>query len=62
MFESTGWILEEPKVPDNTKFDLLVPTVVRPSNDDSAVSSAILFYVIIISKQMYLCFLIIVGS
>ncbi|XP_077288142.1 polyamine-transporting ATPase anne boleyn isoform X2 [Arctopsyche grandis] len=36
MFESTGWILEEPKVPDNTKFDLLVPTVVRPSNDDSA--------------------------
>ncbi|XP_046673122.1 polyamine-transporting ATPase 13A3-like isoform X2 [Homalodisca vitripennis] len=29
MFESTGWILEEPDVSDDTKFDLISPTVVR---------------------------------
>lgn len=37
MFESTGWIMEEPKVPDNTKFDLLVPTVVKSPNNSSDV-------------------------
>lgn len=30
MFESTGWLLEEPDVSDDTKFDLISPTVVRP--------------------------------
>ncbi|KAK3916023.1 putative cation-transporting ATPase 13A3 [Frankliniella fusca] len=30
MFESTGWELEEPDVPDTSKFDLLVPSLVRP--------------------------------
>lgn len=30
MFEATGWILEEPDVDDENKFDLLAPTVVRP--------------------------------
>ncbi|XP_034233916.1 probable cation-transporting ATPase 13A3 [Thrips palmi] len=30
MFESTGWELEEPDVPDTIKFDLLVPSLVRP--------------------------------
>lgn len=30
MFESTGWILEEPDVSDVTKFDLISPTVVKP--------------------------------
>lgn len=30
MFEATGWVLEEPDVEDETKFDLLAPTVVRP--------------------------------
>lgn len=29
MFESTAWILEEPEVSDETKFDLISPTVVR---------------------------------
>ena len=30
MFEATGWQLEEPGETDNTKFDQLVSTVVRP--------------------------------
>lgn len=30
MFECTGWVLEEPEVSDDTKFDLISPTVVRP--------------------------------
>lgn len=30
MFESTGWILEEANVSDDTKYDLLFPTIVRP--------------------------------
>lgn len=30
MFEATGWVLEEPDVDDEEKFDLLAPTVVRP--------------------------------
>ncbi|XP_063707485.1 polyamine-transporting ATPase 13A3 isoform X3 [Culicoides brevitarsis] len=32
MFESTQWILEEPNVSDDTKFDLVFPTIVRPPN------------------------------
>uniref|UniRef100_A0A1B6M8G3 Cation-transporting P-type ATPase C-terminal domain-containing protein n=1 Tax=Graphocephala atropunctata TaxID=36148 RepID=A0A1B6M8G3_9HEMI len=35
MFESTGWILEEPDVSDDTKFDLISPTVVRPPKTSS---------------------------
>ncbi|XP_014218278.1 probable cation-transporting ATPase 13A3 isoform X2 [Copidosoma floridanum] len=35
MFESTGWILEEPNVSDTSKFSMLFPTIVRPP--DSAV-------------------------
>lgn len=34
MFEATGWILEEPEICDNNKFDLLVPTVVKPPNSN----------------------------
>lgn len=30
MFESTKWILEEPEVDDNNKFDMIFPTVVKP--------------------------------
>lgn len=30
MFESTGWILEEPEMSETSQFDLLVPMVVRP--------------------------------
>jgi cation-transporting ATPase 13A3/4/5 len=30
MFESTGWKLEEANVSDDTKYDLLFPTVVKP--------------------------------
>jgi len=33
MFESTGWDFEEPEVPDTVKFDLLVPTIVRPPTE-----------------------------
>ncbi|XP_063370021.1 polyamine-transporting ATPase 13A3 [Cydia amplana] len=31
MFESTGWTLEEPAVPETTNYELLTPTIVRPS-------------------------------
>jgi cation-transporting ATPase 13A3/4/5 len=37
MFESTGWLLEEPNVSDDTKFDLISPTVVRPGGDSSSI-------------------------
>lgn len=30
MFESTKWILEEPEVDDNNKFDMIFPTVLKP--------------------------------
>lgn len=30
MFESTKWIMEEPEVDDNTKFNLIYPTVFKP--------------------------------
>jgi cation-transporting P-type ATPase 13A2 len=33
MFESTGWKLEEANVSDDTKYDLLFPTIVRPPPD-----------------------------
>lgn len=33
MFESTGWVLEEPEVNDSSKYDLLGPSVVRPLED-----------------------------
>lgn len=33
MFESTGWVLEEPEVNDSSKYDLLAPSVVRPVED-----------------------------
>ncbi|XP_014295273.1 polyamine-transporting ATPase 13A3 isoform X2 [Microplitis demolitor] len=35
MFESTGWILEEPEISDTSKYDLLAPTVVKPSDKNS---------------------------
>lgn len=34
MFDSTGWILEEANVSDDTKYDLLFPTIVRPATAD----------------------------
>lgn len=33
MFESTGWKLEEANVSDDTKYDLLFPTVVKPPSN-----------------------------
>lgn len=33
MFESTGWILEEANVADDTKYDLLFPTTIKPPKD-----------------------------
>ncbi|XP_055531150.1 polyamine-transporting ATPase 13A3 [Wyeomyia smithii] len=35
IFESTGWILEEANVSDETKYDLLFPTIVKPPRGDS---------------------------
>ncbi|CAG2116635.1 unnamed protein product, partial [Medioppia subpectinata] len=37
MFESTKWTLEEPEVNDSNKFDLLAPTIVKPSIDSRKV-------------------------
>ncbi|CAH2099177.1 unnamed protein product [Euphydryas editha] len=30
MFESTSWLLEEPDVPEQANYDMLIPTVVKP--------------------------------
>ncbi|XP_067135082.1 polyamine-transporting ATPase 13A3 isoform X1 [Centruroides vittatus] len=34
MFEATEWILEEPEIDDTTKFDVIIPTIVRPKHND----------------------------
>ncbi|XP_065220053.1 polyamine-transporting ATPase 13A3-like isoform X2 [Planococcus citri] len=31
IFESTGWQLEEPAANDDTKYDLIIPTIVKPA-------------------------------
>ncbi|XP_046398535.1 polyamine-transporting ATPase 13A3-like isoform X2 [Ischnura elegans] len=31
MYESTGWVLEEPEMSETAQYDLLIPLVVRPS-------------------------------
>ena len=36
MFESTGWKLEEANVSDDTKYDLLFPTVVKPPTHEGS--------------------------
>ncbi|CAB3242722.1 unnamed protein product [Arctia plantaginis] len=30
MFESTGWVLEEPDVPESSNYEILTPTIVKP--------------------------------
>ncbi|XP_034951559.1 probable cation-transporting ATPase 13A3 [Chelonus insularis] len=35
MFESTGWILEEPEVTDANKYDFMPPTIVKPPREGS---------------------------
>ncbi|KZC11791.1 putative cation-transporting ATPase 13A3 [Dufourea novaeangliae] len=35
MFESTGWILEEPDVSNSNKYDLVAPTVVKPATTNA---------------------------
>ncbi|RZC32699.1 cation-transporting ATPase 13A3, partial [Asbolus verrucosus] len=37
MFESTGWILEEPTIADTSKYDLLVPTIIKENSEESGV-------------------------
>ncbi|XP_071531027.1 polyamine-transporting ATPase 13A3-like isoform X2 [Panulirus ornatus] len=39
MFESTGWILDEPGLDDTNKYDMMMPSVVRPSAPDIVISS-----------------------
>lgn len=39
MFESTGWLLEEANVSDDTKYDLLFPTIVRPPRDTTTTTT-----------------------
>ncbi|XP_022160995.1 probable cation-transporting ATPase 13A3 isoform X2 [Myzus persicae] len=35
MFESTGWLLEEPETSEDIQFDLVMPVVVRPPNKNT---------------------------
>ncbi|KYB27139.1 polyamine-transporting ATPase 13A3 [Tribolium castaneum] len=35
MFESTGWTLEEPTISDTSKYDLLVPTILKDPSPDT---------------------------
>jgi hypothetical protein len=39
MFDSTGWILEEPAVEDCSKYDQMFPTVVQPPRPDILLST-----------------------
>uniref|UniRef100_V5IBW0 P-type ATPase A domain-containing protein n=2 Tax=Ixodes ricinus TaxID=34613 RepID=V5IBW0_IXORI len=36
MFEATNWVLEEPDIDDNAKYDVIAPTVVRPKTSKEA--------------------------
>ncbi len=36
MFEATGWEIEEPGMEDSNKYDMLMPTVVRPKQQQGA--------------------------
>ncbi|CAH1164827.1 unnamed protein product [Phaedon cochleariae] len=38
MFESTKWVMEEPEVDDNSKFNMIFPTVLKPPKDRDDVS------------------------
>ncbi|CAG0923714.1 unnamed protein product, partial [Notodromas monacha] len=38
MFESTGWTLEEPQVADEAKYDMIIPTIVKPGSAQSTVT------------------------
>lgn len=39
MFESTGWVLDEPGLDDTNKYDMMMPTVVRPEAPDIVTSN-----------------------
>lgn len=39
MFESTGWSLDEPGLDDTNKYDMMMPSVVRPSAPDVVISN-----------------------
>lgn len=47
MFESTGWIFEEHDVPDESKYNMRVSAVVRPSKNNPEVKK-----LIILTKQI----------
>lgn len=50
MFESTGWLLEEPETSEDNQFDLVMPVVVRPPNKNTftTVEQVKLFYFFLI--------------
>lgn len=39
MFESTKWVLDEPGLDDTNKYDMMMPSVVRPSAPDVVISN-----------------------
>lgn len=39
MFESTGWVLDEPGLDDTNKYDMMMPSIVRPSAPDVVISN-----------------------
>lgn len=61
MFESTNWVLEEPEIDDNSKFDLIFPTVVRPFSSTCQADAVSYFYYLLflVSFSFALCFYLI---
>jgi len=46
MFESTGWLLEEPETSEDSQFDLVMPVVVRPPNKNTFTTiEQVIFYI-----------------
>lgn len=59
MFESTGWVLDEPGMDDTNKYDMMMPSVVRPNSAPDIVSSnenvvtEVRYFKILISRESY---------
>lgn len=54
MFESTGWLLEEPETSEDNQFDLVMPVVVRPPNKNTFTTiEQVKFYLFIFLYILY---------
>lgn len=50
MFESTSWILEEPTIADTSKYDLLVPTIVKENSPEKEVGILIIIRIVVLEN------------